>query len=498
MKKNLFISLLLSVSVISTQAYAESFDDFVNSEMKAFNDYKDALDKEFSDYLNQPWKSFPSVKTKPKLKPKPKVLAPIKKVEIVKVPGKKPVKKVIVKAPVIKKEVKVPKIVKVPEAKPEVIKMPKAVVTPKTKSVPKNAISFYGRILNIQYKNPLDNTYATMINQSKMKTAWDKFATSQYESLVKQLQETIKILNLNDWGRIKLLEKIGQKVFRNRNEARLFTWFVFNKLKYDIKVGYTRQHVVLLTPINTMVYSTTFFKIDGRKYFAIDFANSKVNVSSIKTYEKSHPSAKYNFDLRLDKRPKLKQIKGTKKLAFTFDNHDYKLDVDYDKVYVAYYRNYPQVAYPNYFKAPVSPIANASIKNEVAKLVEGKGEVEAVNLLLRLVQRGFEYKVDDAQFKKEKVMLPEETLYYPYSDCEDRAILFSKLVRDLLGLEVVGIKYPAHLATAVVLNSKLSGGTSFKKNGKRYYMADPTYMGADIGMVAPDYKRSSFEVIHAQ
>lgn len=488
-----YISVLLS-----TAGVAESFDDYVQGEMKAFKAYKDALDKEFSEYLNQPWKSFKSVKSEPKLDPKPKVIKPIKTVKIIKVPGKAPIKKPLIDIPVVKKEVKIPVIKKLPPVVPIAVVVPKAKVTPKTVDASKTMVNFYGRVLYIQYTNPLDNVYATMINKNKMKSAWDKFATSEYVELLNQVQDTIKVLNLNDWGRIKLLEKIGKKVFRNKNEARLFTWFIFTKLKYDLKVGFTREHVVMLTPINTMVYSTTFFTIDRKKYFAIDFTNSKTNLSKIRTYEKSHPRAKSNFDLRIDKRPKLKQVRATKKVAFTFNKRDYKLDIDYDKVYVAYYRNYPQVAYPNYFRAPVSPLANVSIRNNIAKLIEGKGEIEAVNLLLRLVQRGFEYQIDETQFRKEKVMLPEETLYYPYSDCEDRAILFSKLVRDLLGLEVVGIKFPAHLATAVVLKSRLSGGTSFVQRGKKYYMADPTYMGANIGMMPARYKGQKFEVIHAR
>lgn len=490
-----YIKMTCLALVVSTTLVAESFDDYVQTEMKAFNDYKDALDKEFSDYLNQPWKSFKSVKSEPKLDPKPKVIEPIKTVEVIKVPGKAPITKPLIDVPVVKHEVKVPVIKKEPVVAPVFVAIPKAVVTPKTVDASKNAVNFYGHTLYINYTNPLENSYSTMINKDKMKSAWDKFATSEYVELVNQVQSTVKVLNLNDWGRIKLLEKIGKKVFRNRNEARLFTWFVFTKLKYDIKVGFTRQHVVLLTPINTMVYSTTFFTIDKKKYFAIDFTNSKTNLSQIRTYEKSHPSAKLDFDLRIDKRPKLKQIKASKHVAFNFNDRDYKLDVDYDKVYVAYYKNYPQVAYPNYFKAPVSPLANASIKSSIAELVQGKGEVEAVNLLLRLVQKGFKYQIDETQFRREKVMLPEETLYYPFSDCEDRAILFSKLVRELLGLEVVGIKFPAHLATAVALKSRLSGGTSFVKNGTRYYMADPTYMGADIGMMPPQYKNVGFEVI---
>ncbi len=475
---------------MSTAAMAESFQDYVQSEMKAFNEYKDALDKEFSDYLNQPWKDFKSVKSKPKLDPKPKKLKPVKRVEK--------------ELPVVKEEVKVPVIKKAPPVEPVVVAIPKVKVTPKTVDAPQSNVTFYGHKLFIKYKNPLPNQFSTMINQEKMKVAWDAFAKSEYVELLDQVQSTIEALNLNDWGRMKLLEKIGQAkingkdLFRNRNEIRLFTWFAFTKLKYDIKVGFTRQHVVMLTPINTMVYSTMYFTIDNKRYFAIDFANSKTNLSRIRTYEKSHPKAREVFDLRIEKRPKLKQYKATKRVAFNFNDKDYSLDIDYDKVYVAYYKNYPQVAYPNYFKAPVSPLADASFRNEVAKLIEGKGEVEAVNLLLRLVQKGFEYQIDETQFQKEKVMLPEETLYYPFSDCEDRAILFSKLVRDLLGLEVVGIKFPAHLATAVALKSRLSGGTSFVQDGKRYYMADPTYMGADVGMMPPRYKGVKFEVIHAR
>ena len=53
-------------------------------------------------------------------------------------------------------------------------------------------------------------------------------------------------------------------------------------------------------------------------------------------------------------------------------------------------------------------------------------------------------------------MFPEETINYPYSDCEDRSILFSYLVKNLLHLDIVGVKYNDHLATAInfILNYK--------------------------------------------
>jgi hypothetical protein len=89
-------------------------------------------------------------------------------------------------------------------------------------------------------------------------------------------------------------------------------------------------------------------------------------------------------------------------------------------------------------------------------------------------------------------------LLYPtfvsYSDCEDRSIMFSYLVKNLIGLDVVGIKYHDHLATAVNFSSKVSG-SGFNYKGKKYIVSDPTYTNANTGMAMPLYKSAKFEII---
>jgi hypothetical protein len=121
-------------------------------------------------------------------------------------------------------------------------------------------------------------------------------------------------------------------------------------------------------------------------------------------------------------------------------------------------------------------------------------EFEATNFLLRLVQKSFQYKRDDEQFNYEKVLFPEETLYYPFSDCEDRSIIFSYLVENLLGLDVIGVKFKDHLATAVQFSGN-GIGTRFKYNGTIYTIADPTYINANVGMIMPQYKNKAFTLI---
>ena len=91
-------------------------------------------------------------------------------------------------------------------------------------------------------------------------------------------------------------------------------------------------------------------------------------------------------------------------------------------------------------------------------------------------------------------MFPEETLYYPYSDCEDRSILFAWLVHNLLGMDVVGLDYPGHVATAVRFKGKVAGD-AVMYNGKRYMVTDPTYINASAGMTMPNFKKNKPGVI---
>ena len=110
------------------------------------------------------------------------------------------------------------------------------------------------------------------------------------------------------------------------------------------------------------------------------------------------------------------------------------------------------------------------------------------------MQTAFKYKTDEGQFGIENYLFPEETLYYPYSDCEDRSVFFAWLVHSLLGLEVVGLDFPGHIAAAVNFNEKFRGDAVLHK-GKRYVVTDPTYINASAGMTMPDFKNKKPKVI---
>lgn len=126
--------------------------------------------------------------------------------------------------------------------------------------------------------------------------------------------------------------------------------------------------------------------------------------------------------------------------------------------------------------------------------VAGKDKSVAAGMLLNFVQTAFAYRTDDEQFGYERPLFPDETLYYPYSDCEDRAILYTVLVRELLGLDVVLLHYPNHLATAVALGNDVPGDY-LTLDGRKYLVCDPTYINAGIGEAMSQYKQTKAEVI---
>ncbi len=102
-----------------------------------------------------------------------------------------------------------------------------------------------------------------------------------------------------------------------------------------------------------------------------------------------------------------------------------------------------------------------SVLTELKPLVEDKDEVEAVNLLLHFVQTAFSYKTDQDQFVTER--------FHPARPP---------------GLDVIGLDYPGHVATAVGLKSEVSGD-AVAHEGTRYIVCDPTYVNADVGMSIP-------------
>ena len=146
-----------------------------------------------------------------------------------------------------------------------------------------------------------------------------------------------------------------------------------------------------------------------------------------------------------------------------------------------------------YVYTPLSQSAKDELYPALRQKIEGKNEEETANILLDFIQTAFAYKTDNEVWGLERPFFPEETLYYPYCDCEDRAILFCRLVTDLMGLKTALVSYPGHVAAAVQFDSEIPGDY-FNVNGTRFLICDPTYINAPIGKSMPKNNNSTAKV----
>ena len=173
-----------------------------------------------------------------------------------------------------------------------------------------------------------------------------------------------------------------------------------------------------------------------------------------------------------------------------------KITVETNRNLIDFFNDCPLSAQWNYYsKASMSDVLKESLYPGLRKAIEGKSELEAVDILLNFVQTGLSYATDGEQFGYERPLYPDETIFYPYCDCEDRSILFSCLVRELVGLDVVLLNYPGHLATAVHFNENVTGDY-LTIDGRTYLICDPTFInGAPVGRCAKEFKAEKPKVV---
>ena len=161
-----------------------------------------------------------------------------------------------------------------------------------------------------------------------------------------------------------------------------------------------------------------------------------------------------------------------------------------------FYATLPCVSFAVYGQAALDPVFLKSVERQLAPALQGMTQEAAINYLLHFVQYAFQYKTDEEHFGYEKWFFAEETIASSYSDCEDRSILFTQLVRHLLKMPIVLVYYPGrHLATAVRFSNTDTTGDYITVDGTKYLLCDPTYIGADLGMGMPQLMGIPIEII---
>jgi hypothetical protein len=484
-QKNARIIIILLVLVLFCPSlYAnDEFKQWLQQEKSSFQEYKDKRDKEFTAFLKTQWKGVELLKGfKRDTAPKPVVMPmarPVAKPDVTDKP--EPV------SPSMVKKLPLPVLpVTQAELPPEPAVPPKGI---------KITVDYFGNSLIFYYDQKLKAPIFGAISEKSVSAFWSTLSLADYDALIEQINTKAKALKLSDWSYALLVNSISKQIYPAvKNNQSLLTWFIMAKAGYKARIAYDSQNVYLLIPSHQQLYSVPYFTLEKTRYYAVSFDGKENRLGQVYTYDGNYPGADKALDMRLVDEVITKRRLEQRDLSFEFEGKKYAIKIAYDGQRVNYMSTYPQLDLEWYFKARVDVATATSLQNQLQEYIRGMDEQRAVNYLLRFVQTSLKYKTDERQFGKENYLFLEETLSHPYSDCEDRSILFAWLVQTLLGLDVIGLDFPGHVATAVKFNSRVEGDAVTYK-GARYVISDPTYINASAGMTMPTYKNSKPGII---
>ena len=304
---------------------------------------------------------------------------------------------------------------------------------------------------------------------------------------------------LCDWAYLMMLGAMSDAVCgKGTNEATMMQTFLLCQSGYKIRLGLTKNRDLrLLFKSEHLIYDLDGIKMDDGIYYLLQPVNNGgLNVCNI-SYPEEKPLSLWITQEQMfaeNSSPERQLIPQESKIGIMSRVNKNLID---------FFNTYPKSMigedvlsrWAMYARTPLSTETKDKLYPQLNAVVkQADNVVIAANWLLYWVQTAFVYEYDDKVWGHDRAFFAEETLYYPYCDCEDRSILFSRLIRDLLGLDVMLVFYPGHLATAVAFNTPVNGDY-IDMNGKRYTICDPTYIGAPIGATMPDMDNKTAKVI---
>lgn len=363
------------------------------------------------------------------------------------------------------------------------------------------SIEFYSEHISIEYDLSIVSDQPVRCNEKSITDFYKNLETTQYQVLLKGLNQYKTELQLNDWLYYELMNKVLDRVLDQQSSLQqtLTTWFLLSKSGYDTRLTYLQEEAFVYVHTVDNLFEVPMIEEWGRFY---------TNLSAFKKAERHYASEVFMLDFLANKNghpfsfympslPKLSSNLREKVFRFKWKDHQYRVDAHVDLTIIELMKNYPIIDEAQYLEIPLSRSLGQSIMPQLQTIIEDRSHKEALEILVAFTRSAFQYKEDHDYFGKSKPMIADEVFHYPYSDCEDRSALFYNLVKELLDLPMIMIAYPDHLTIGVALSQPI--GNPIRYNGKKYYICDPTgpSNSTEIGRVPKNYLSQSFEILAA-
>lgn len=485
LKHVLFVLVLNMVTPLWSQTddFTKKYETFSKQTMLSYDDFRRKCNSEYAEFVKLSWCEF---KAQPAiLRPKEETIPPI---EISEEEINKPIKN---------KKMPVDGVISLIASSHQ--PKPIAPIYENKDIVDKTFTFLYmGTTCKVRLPENL-NLYLNDVSNETIAQAWKLLATNIMDNTIRDFLLLRLNMQLCDWAYLNIINTFAKAYYGNNNEATLLAAFIYSQSGYKMRLARDDGRLYLLYGSMHRVYEKGYFVIDGMNYYSLNLDVLRVEVCN---YEFPQEQA-LSFYIQ---QAQLFSCQYSAEIMLKSEKYaDMQLKIKVNKNLIDFYNTYPtsqlgdnyMTRWAMYANTPMAEDIKRPLYSVLKTKIKGLTEVEAVNKLLNWVQTAFVYKYDESVWGYDRVFFAEETLFYPYCDCEDRSILFTRLVRDLLGLKCILIYYPGHLASAVCFNEQVNGDY-ISIDGKRFIISDPTYIGAPVGLTMPQMDNKTATAIVLQ
>lgn len=482
-KSFLLISLLFGLSMFTSSAQTDDFyaqyEKFSKHAKAEYEDYRAQCNAEYVKFLERAWKEYKVLPSIPRSKDEvvPPTIMPRQD------KNKKQAKEIPI-------ENVVSPILSLPQPKPI------SPIYENDKVEEKNfSFSYMGTTCEVRLPKDL-NIRMSGCESCMIATIWKQLATNAMDNTIRDFLALRLKMQLCDWAYLNLIDTFAKAFCGHGNEAVIMAAFIYSQSGYKMRLGRDCEKLYLLYGSKHGIYEKGYIVIEGINYYPLDDKVERMEISDFSFPQEQSMSLYIENAQKFTIRPSAKR-----KLA-SEQYHDVTIDSQVNLNLIQFYNTYPSsevngnfmTRWKMYADTPMDESVSQMLYPDIKNKIEGLSDVQAVNQILNWVQTAFQYEYDDKVWGHDRAFFAEETLYYPYCDCEDRAILFTRLVRDLLGLKCILVYYPGHLASAVCLKQQVNGDY-ISLDGDVYTICDPTYIGAPVGITMPEMDNRSAKVI---
>lgn len=314
-------------------------------------------------------------------------------------------------------------------------------------------IDFYSNTVHLTVRDgDLNLPKRIKLNEKGIRDFYGRLKKDDWESISDQLFDIKDKYKLNDWFYYKLLVKAVEGICpgADLNYRNFLVGLILFESGYNIKLN-LGKYIEIYVFTEDKVFSSTNF---GRYYNLTSLLYSDLKKAKYLNFSTIFKNIKgKSFDFSITRMPELPANKFVeRKLEFQHDGQKYNYSLEINESYVELMQDYPEIETKEYFFIPLSDTAYNTLLPKISRDIVNKNQAEKVRFILSLVGKSYLHADDMEIFGKSKPMIPEEALYYQYSDCEDRSALFSYLIKEIIDVPIIILDYPNHVNVGLALD----------------------------------------------